>query len=184
MNFYISKMQSAAALSLLAAGCAWAATGNREVSKNPLSPSAETQMKLAGKEIVIEYNSPSARNRKVEGGLIPFDTWYRMGADAATTLTTAGDLTIGDLKVPKGVHTLFLQAAPSGDWKLIVSNETKQFGTDYNPAKDLGQTAMKVTKLPKAMEKFTLTLKAAGENAGTLSLDWGVSHAEVSIKAQ
>ena len=59
MSFYISKMQSMAAMSLLLAGWAVAATGNREVSKNPLSPSAETQMKLAGKEIIIEYNSPS-----------------------------------------------------------------------------------------------------------------------------
>ena len=181
---YDGTMKLFVVLSLVATACAFAATGNREVSQNPLSPTAETQMKLAGNDVVVEYNAPSARNRKVEGGLIPYNTWYRMGADAATTLTTSGDLMMGNLLVPKGVHTLFLQAAATGDWMLIVSNETKQFGTDYDKTKDLGRIAMKVTKLPKAVEKFTLTLKATGEKAGTLSLDWGGSHAEVAIKGQ
>src|SRR3954464_7270230 len=83
-----------------------AATGNRKVTQNKLSPSADTSITLKGKPVTIEYNAPSARDRKVEGGLIPYGSVWRLGADSATTLTTDTDLMIGDLKVPKGVYTL------------------------------------------------------------------------------
>ena len=116
-----------------------AATGNRQVTQNAKSPSAETAMTLGGKHVTIEYNAPSARGRQVEGGLIPYTEIYRLGADAATTLTTEADITIGDLKVPAGVHTLYLQAKEGGPWLLAVNNQTKQWGTMYDMGQDLGR---------------------------------------------
>src|SRR5262245_10757841 len=111
------------ALAILAAAVAPGKTGNRQVTDNKLSPTAETSITLQGKAITIEYNAPSARGRKVEGGLIPYDGVWRLGADSATTLTTEADITIGDLRVPKGVHTLYLFASESG-WKLAVNKQT------------------------------------------------------------
>src|ERR1035438_7004274 len=135
------------AVAMAAVAILTAATGNRQVTENDKSPTADTQIALGGKKIVIEYNAPSARGRKVEGGLIPFTGIYRMGADSATTLTTDADIMIGTLKVPAGVHTLYLQASESGPWQLVVNNQTKQWGTIYNQDQDLGRTAMKLTKL-------------------------------------
>ena len=159
-----------------------AATGNRQVTQNDKSPSAETSMTLAGKNVVIEYNAPSARERKVEGGLISYTKIYRMGADAATTLTTDTDMMIGDLKVPKGVYTLYLQASESGDWHLAVNKETKQWGTVYHQEQDLGRAAMKVSKLSSAVEVFKITLTPKGPVAGELSVEWGKTKATVPLK--
>ena len=117
------------------------------------SPSADTEVKIGGTHITIEYNAPSARGRKVEGGLIPYAEIYRMGADAATTMTTDKDIVIGDLKVPAGVHTLYLQASESGPWELVVNNQTKQWGTVYNKDQDLGRTKMKVTPISIALSR-------------------------------
>src|SRR2546427_8151068 len=111
---------------LVAATILTGETGNRKVTQNKLSPTAETSMKLGGHSITIEYNAPSARGRKVEGGLIPFGAVWRLGADSATTLTTDADLIIGDLRVPKGVYTLYLLAG-AGGWKLIVNKQTGQW---------------------------------------------------------
>ena len=86
-------------------------TGNRRVTQNAQSPSADTTMKVGGKDVTIEYNAPSARGRKVEGGLIPYGEVWRLGADSATTLTTDTNLKIGDLAVPKGVYTLYIAAS-------------------------------------------------------------------------
>lgn len=160
-----------------------AATGNRRVTQNPQSPPAETTMTLGGKSVTVEYNAPSARGRKVEGGLIPYDEIYRMGADSATTLTTDTDLTIGGLKVPKGVYTLYLQASESGDWQLAVNKQTKQWGTDYNKDQDLGRTAMKLTKLSSPVETFKITLTAKGPSGGELAVEWGHTKAVVPVSA-
>src|SRR4051794_29022713 len=40
------------------------ATGNRQVTQNDQSPSAETSIKLGTHTVTVEYNAPSARGRK------------------------------------------------------------------------------------------------------------------------
>jgi len=175
MSFPIAALAAVAILS--------AATGNRQVTNNPKSPSAETKINWDGKSATIEYNAPSASGRKVEGGLIPYDEIYRMGADAATTLTTDTDLLIGNLKVPKGVYTLYLQAA-EGNWQLVVNKETKQWGTVYHKEQDLGRTPMMLSKTGAAIEKFKIALMPKGPAAGELSVEWGQTKATVPVKAQ
>ena len=146
------------AVAMAAVAILTAATGNRQVTENDKSPTADTQIALGGKKIVIEYNAPSARGRKVEGGLIPFTGIYRMGADSATTLTSDADIMIGTLKVPAGVHTLYLQASESGPWQLVVNNQTKQWGTEYDAKQDLGPYGREVrAKTHNRLELFAVT---------------------------
>ena len=173
------KIISCIATGIVAVMMLTAATGNRKVTQNKQSPSADTSMTTAGgKVITIEYNAPSARGRKVEGGLIPNGSVWRLGADSATTLTTDADLTIGNLKVPKGVYTLYLVGGEN-EWMLVVNKQIGQWGTVYEESKDLGRTPMKVTKLPGAAE----TLKISLTKADGLEIVWGTSRATVPVKA-
>lgn len=160
-----------------------AATGNRGVTNNAKSPSAETSVALGGKQVTIEYNAPSARSRAVEGTLIPYGTAWRLGADNATTLTADTDLKIGDLTVPKGVYTLYLIAADASNWKLIVNKQTKQWGTEYSEPQDLGRTALKVARAGDMAETLKINLKPNGPKAATLEIIWGKSIATVPVKA-
>ncbi len=154
----------------------------RRKTDNKQSPSASTSVTLGGQTVSIEYNAPSARGRKVEGGLIPYGKVWRTGADAATTLTTGADLMIGSLNVPKGEYTLYTLASESG-WQLIVNKQTGQWGTEYDAGQDLGRVPLKVTALNAPVEKFALTLKPAGAAAATLRLEWGKTEATVPVKA-
>ncbi len=172
------KIPSFAAIALAAVATLSAQTGNRQVTQNEKSPTADTSVKIGGTQITIEYNAPSARGRKVEGGLIPYGDIYRMGADAATTMTTTKDIILGDVKVPAGIHTLYLEASESGPWQLVISNQTKQWGTIYQKDQDLGRTPMKLTKLAGMVEKFKITLSPK-----ELSVEWGNTKATVPIKA-
>src|ERR1017187_5976830 len=97
------KNLSFSAIALAAVAILSAQTGNRQVTQNDKSPSADTSVAIGATHITIEYNAPSARGREVEGGLIPYARIYRMGADAATTMTTDRDIMLGDLKVAAGV---------------------------------------------------------------------------------
>jgi hypothetical protein len=173
------RILSIAAIALAAVAISTAQTGNRQVTQNAQSPSAQTGIAIGATHITIEYNAPSARGRKVEGGLIPYDDIYRMGADAATTMTTDHDIILGDLKVPAGVHTLYLQASESGSWELVVNKQTKQWGTVYEKGQDLGRTAMKLTKLSSPVDTFKITLLGK-----ELTVEWGNTKATVPIKAE
>jgi hypothetical protein len=168
------------ASTIAAAALLPASTGNRKVTENNLSPTADTSVTLRGHAVTIEYNAPSARGRQVEGGLVPYGSVWRLGADSATTLTTDTEVTIGDLKVPKGVHTLYILASEGG-WKLIVNKQTGQWGTDYDEAQDLGRVSLKTAKLSPAAETLRITLKPAQAGA-MLEIVWGGTRAAVAVK--
>jgi hypothetical protein len=174
------RLVSYIALGLCAAALLSAQTGNRKATQNPKSPSADTSVTLDGHAITIEYNAPSARGRKVEGGLIPYGHWWRLGADNATTLTTDTDITIGDVHVQKGAYSLYILAS-EGDWKLIINKKTGQWGTVYDESQDLGRAALRVAKTGQPVETLKITLTGSGK-AGMLRIEWGNSRAEVPVK--
>src|SRR5258706_15449776 len=63
----------------------------------------EEDASLSGpSRIAISYGQPHARGRKVEGGLIPVDTVWRVGANKGTTLHTALAIALRDLKMSRG----------------------------------------------------------------------------------
>src|ERR1051325_3266026 len=82
----------------------------------------EEDASLSGpSRIAITYGQPHARGRKIEGGLVPLDTVWRLGADMATTLHTDLDITLGDLKLARGDYSLFLLYGPSGaNWSSVM----------------------------------------------------------------
>jgi DUF2911 family protein len=141
----------------------------------------EEDASLSGpSRIAITYGQPHARGRKVEGGLIPLDTVWRFGANMATTLHSDVDLTLGDLKLPRGDYTLFVLYTRAG-WRLIVNRGTGQWGTDYDASKDVGRVTLTSRTLPQAEESLSIYLvpEAAQPTTGyaalrgTLRIKWG-----------
>jgi len=137
----------------------------------------ETVTGTAGSaKITLTYGRPSLKNRD-QATMMPAGEVWRMGADAATTLTCDKDLMIGSLSVPAGTYALF--AIPGEKtWKLIVNKTAKQWGLDHeaNKAEDLGQATMAVTKLTKPVEQLTLAIAD-----GKLKIMWGTTEASVKI---
>lgn len=144
------------------------------------SPPAETSVTIAGKVIRISYSAPSMRGRKIFGGLEPYGRVWRAGANSATALHTDANLDIGGLSVPKGDYTLFVYLDPN-QWQLVVSKETGEWGLDYNQSRDLGRVKMDMSKPPKPIETYKMTLSSVGANKGKLQLAWENTVAEVPI---
>lgn len=136
--------------------------------------------------ITITYSQPHARGRKIVGGLIPTDTVWRFGANTATALHTDVDLSLGMLAIPRGDYTLFLLHSPS-TWQLIVSRATAQWGTDYNPAKDLGRIALTAKEMRDNEETLSIYLVPDSQNpgsgyatlSGVLRVRWGTTELSV-----
>jgi hypothetical protein len=132
--------------------------------------------------IAISYGQPHARGRKVEGGLIPNDNVWRFGANAATTLHTDVDITLGTLALKRGDYSLFLQHQ-GANWSLIVNSGTGQWGTDRDAAKDIGRVAMTARSLAEPEESLTIYLvpdapqptTGYAKLGGVLRIKWGVT---------
>jgi hypothetical protein len=152
----------------------------------PKSPPATAMATIGGKHVTITYSSPRVRGREgkifSKDGLISHDPHYpvwRAGANSATTLLTDGDLTIGNVSVPAGKYTLFVDISDPKAWVLIVSKDTGEWGLSYDPSKDLGRTTMTMAPPASMVEDLTYTI-----SDGKLSLAWENMGANVPIAAK
>jgi hypothetical protein len=136
-----------------------------------------------GGVILIDYGRPLVRERTVWGGtLIPFDSVWRAGANEATHLFTTRTLTMGELVVPPGMYTLFVRHTRDGTF-LIVNKQTGQWGTQYDPAQDLGRVALQMNPAPAHVEEFTVNIRQLPGNRGVLEMSWGAMTASVPFAA-
>jgi hypothetical protein len=177
---------------LICTGLLFAAATLVAQQKAPLSPPATASATIGGKSISITYSSPRVRGREgkiyTKDGLIAtsggsqYPIW-RGGANAATTLKTDADLTIGDLTVPAGTYTLFYDISDPAHWVLIVSKKTGEWGLAYDKTQDLGRTPMTTTTAP-LLENLTYTITDDGGGKGSLTLAWENVAASVPIQVR
>ena len=147
-----------------------------------LSPTDTVRANAGAAKLTVIYSRPSMRGRVIFGAVVPWNTVWRTGANAATTFITDKDLTIGGTTVPAGEYTLFTLPNPGG-WKLIISKKTKEWGTDYDATQDLARIDMTVASLPAPVEQCTIAIVPQGAGT-TLSVSWERTSASVSIQAK
>ena len=150
------------------------------------SPSATATGVINGKSIAVRYSAPSVRGRQIfgAGGLLSRDPTYpawRAGANAATTLTTESDITVGTLAVPKGTYTLYAWVQNPDAWDLIISRQTGQWGLNYDAKQDLGRVKMTMSKPSALVETLKYTIADKGAGSGELRLEWEHRVATVPI---
>jgi hypothetical protein len=141
-------------------------------------------LSLAGPaRIAIDYGQPHLRGRSVIGmaGVMPWDSVWRTGANMSTQLTAEVDMTIGNTFVPRGIYTLFSLPTRNG-WKLVISKEVLQWGTDYDPSKDFARIDLRQRTLAEPIESLTFWLVPAIEDPpsttfphGVLKFAWGTT---------
>jgi hypothetical protein len=139
------------------------------------SPHELVEWKLQGATITLSYGRPYLKARKVLSDVAPAGKIWRTGADAATTLTTDKTLMIGSLMLPPGTYTLYT-IPDAASWKLVVSKQTGQWGTEYNADRDLGRTDLKVETLPKPADQVTI-----GFANNAFTVDWGTTRASAPL---
>jgi hypothetical protein len=124
-----------------------------------------------GARLTIDYGRPSMRGRTIFGGVVPYGTVWRAGANAATGFTTSMDLTIGGVRVPKGTYTLYILPDRKRP-KLIVNKQTGQWGTVYASGKDLARIPMAQATVREAVERFTIDIVTKAVRSGVIEFRW------------
>jgi hypothetical protein len=147
------------------------------------SPPAKASVTLNGTKIMIDYNTPSMRGRKIFGGLLPYGHWWRTGANPATSFKTSGALKIGGTMVPAGSYTLY--SIPSETtWQLIINKQTGQWGTEYDKSQDLARIDMQKKTLPSPQEKMSISFENTSGGSTELHIRWETTDVYVPVVAQ
>ncbi|UZT99135.1 DUF2911 domain-containing protein [Chryseobacterium fluminis] len=147
-------------------------------TKKPASPAATATGKIKDATVTIAYSSPSVKDRKIWGDLVPYNKVWRAGANEATTFETDKDITVQGKKLPAGKYSFFLMPKESGTWTAIFNKEPKQWGAyKYEEGKDALRVDVK-TKALKAKQE-TLIYKV---NSNGFTMDWDQISVPVEIK--
>ena len=127
--------------------------------KAKASPRENVTGKINTATISIDYGSPSVRERKIWGALVPFDKIWRAGANEATTFETDKDLIVEGEKLPAGKYSLFI--IPNEKECIVIFNKKSDQWGAYNYSKDLDQLRVEVspTKETKSAEKLLFIVK-------------------------
>ena len=158
--------------------------GGLKATQPPLlSPPARTSVTINGQKITINYSAPSMRKRLIFGGLEPYNKVWRAGANDATMLHTTADLEFKGLHVPKGDYSVFVWLDQQ-QWQLIINKQKGQWGLEYHQDRDLGRVPMEMSRPPKPVETFKMTLAKASATQGQLKLAWENTVAAVDFEVK
>jgi hypothetical protein len=148
----------------------WAAYETAHGPAGATSPADTVRATVGAANIEIAYSRPFKRGRRIFGNIVPLDSVWRTGANAATMFTTTADLMFGNTLVPAGKYTLWSLPTATGA-KLIINSQTGQWGTDYDASKDFARLDMTQTTLASPVEEFTFAVIPQG-TGGIIRFAW------------
>ncbi len=146
------------------------------------SPAAVAEFNKNGLALKVDYCRPSKKGRILfaEDGLVPFGKVWRTGANEATVISFNRDVTIAGQALKAGTYTLW--TVPNADkWTIVINGETGQWGTNYNPTKDVLRVDVPTGTNPDLEEMFLIKFDDATTGADMV-LHWDTTEVAVPIR--
>lgn len=161
--------------------------GYRILTSSKLSPCDSALLSQGELDVKVAYCRPSKRGRlifgeKEAGAVVPFGKYWRLGANAATQITFAKNVTFAGKPVSAGSYRMY--ALPTaGSWKLILNSEVGKWGAfEANHDKDVLTVDVPVEAAPAPLEQFTISFAPEASGA-KLDLAWDTALVRVPLAA-
>lgn len=142
------------------------------------SPPKTTKGTVDKMNITIHYGSPSVKDRKIFGELLPYDQVWRTGANEATTIEFSTNATIEGKGLPAGKYSLF--TIPNEDqWTIIFNEVSDQWGAyEYDQKKDALRVQVSANNNSELVEDLTFTVEK-----GMVILNWEKTTVSFTVAA-
>lgn len=158
-------------ISVLAMGLLVIADAQQLNTPQP-SPTQTIKQNFGLSSIELSYSRPGMKGRKIFGDLVPYGNVWRTGANNATTLTFADEVTIGGTKIKPGKYGL-LTIPEKKSWTIIISKQTDVSSpSQYKQDQDLVRVEAKTMDMDDAVETFTMQFANIKPNSCELHIMW------------
>ena len=148
------------------------------------SPLDSIAVQVGSGTVKLCYSRPSARGRKVMGGLVPFDQPWRLGANEATSIRVPFAAEIAGVRVDPGTYTLY--AIPgAAKWQIVLNRGVQRWGVPIDNdvrARDVGAGTVGTESLGTPVETLTLKFAPAAGNATELLVEWEKTRVRIPIR--
>jgi hypothetical protein len=122
------------------------------------SPPAKAEATIDGVAVTIDYHQPSAKGRKIMGGLVPFGEVWRTGANATTTIEFGANAKIEGQALAKGKYGLYTLPGEN-EWTIIINKGIKWGAYDYTDKEDVLRVKVKSAKTAAFVETFSIAIE-------------------------
>lgn len=152
---------------------------------NPVSPKGSAEFSQADTSLEVTYYRPYKKDRLIfgpsdQGALVPYDTYWRLGANFATVLKTATDISFAGRALPAGSYRMY--AFPYKDhWRLCLNDDAGAFGynePDYS--RDVLCINIPTQTVSNPLEQFTISFLESGKTV-VLQFAWDTTTVNVPI---
>lgn len=118
------------------------------------------------------YSRPNVKGRKIFGGMEPYGTVWRTGANSATVIKFTDDVTMDGHKIPAGEYGLF-SIPGENEWTIIINKQPNQWGAyTYKQSDDFIRFTVKTEHLAALTETMTLNFTDVTPTNCNLQMRW------------
>jgi len=137
------------------------------------SPASKVQQTVGLTDVIIEYNRPSVKGRKIFGELVPFGKIWRTGANTNSTVSFGDDILIEEKILPKGKYAIYTK--PDLDlWEIYFYSDTNNWGLpeEWDENKVIVKAVAKPTIISNHVETLNIGINSLDNNFGFIDISW------------
>jgi len=152
------------------------------------SPKASISQTIGITEVEVSYSRPSVKDRKVWGGLIPFQTKgdeglpWRVGANENTTLSLSTKARINGTPVAPGTYGVHMYVYEDGKVSVMLSSNNASWGSYYFDADEVVATLDAERASCDFEEYLRFDFSDFGSGRAVLSLSWAEERIPLKIQ--
>ena len=144
-----------------------------QVTAPKASPTCKIEQRVGLSDITISYSRPGVNGRVIFGDLVPYDAFWRLGANENTKITTTDALFFGKDTLPAGTYAIFAKPGLA-EWTLAFYTEYTNWGMpavwDENKVKLYLKAP--VTSSRETTENLSIVLDKLENNGAELQISW------------
>lgn len=135
------------------------------------SPGATVSQMIGLTDVSISYSRPGVKERKIWGGLVPYNKVWRTGANEATKITFSDNVKINGQPLPAGAYSV-ATIPNENEWTVIFNKNTDLWGAfGYKQEED----ALRIQVKPQPadfVERMEFSFTDLKDNSAVAALNW------------
>ena len=153
----------------------------------PKSPLDSVVYSSGSYDLEVVYSRPYKKGRlifgsKDDGALVPYGSYWRTGANAATTFMTKSDIEFGGKKISAGKYRLY-SVPDTKSWSIFLNSEADKYFAIMDP--DRTKDVLEIEISPSTIEGLVeqLTFVFSNDSTGvSVNLKWDTTLISIPIK--
>jgi len=144
-----------------------------QVTAPKASPGCRLEQRVGLTDITVTYSRPSVNGRVIFGDLVPYNEYWRLGANESTKLTCTDMLIFGKDTLKAGTYAVY--AKPSAtEWQVAFYTEYGNWGLPekWDESKVALTLKSSVINRQESVENLTIDINNIENNGGDIVMAW------------